>query len=35
MDKITVTMSPSEYERFLAYKEAVRIAKMSVPELTK
>jgi len=27
MDKITVTMSPSEYERFLAYKEADRIAK--------
>jgi hypothetical protein len=27
MDKITVTMSPREYKKFLAYKEADRIAR--------
>jgi hypothetical protein len=27
MDKMTVTMSPREYKKFLAYKEADRIAR--------
>jgi hypothetical protein len=27
MDKLTVTMSPREYKKFLAYKEADKIAR--------
>jgi hypothetical protein len=27
MDKMTVTMSPREYKKFLAYKEADKIAR--------
>ncbi|MDR0506963.1 MAG: hypothetical protein LBH32_09150 [Dysgonamonadaceae bacterium] len=27
MDKITVSMLPSEYKKFLAYKEAEKIAR--------